>query len=79
MLSVLVPFVVGAALPLFTLFAVIYQAIVYRRQWNVMQDNLIQTERIVEKMQAQLDGIDRQAKAMEDSVIESRTLVAHSE
>jgi len=77
--AVLVPFVVGAALPLFTLFAIIYQAVVYRRQWNVMQDNLDQTERIVEKMQAQLDGIDRQAKAMEDSVTESRKLVAHSE
>jgi hypothetical protein len=74
-----VPFIVAAALPLLTLIAIVYQAVVYRRQWSVMQDNLDQTERIVEKMQAQLNGIDRQAKAMEDSVVESRKLVAHSE
>jgi hypothetical protein len=36
----ILPFMVASALPLFTLFAVIYQAVVYRRQWNAMQDTL---------------------------------------
>lgn len=59
-----VPFIVGAAVPLFTLLAVIYQAVVYRRQWNVMQDSLAQTDLIVGKMQGQLDAAKDQLDAM---------------
>lgn len=54
--SILIPFVVGAALPLFTLFAIIYQAVVYRRQWHVMRDSVDRTDTIIEKMQGQLDA-----------------------
>lgn len=32
-----VQFIVGAAVPLFTLIAIIYQAVIYRRQWLAME------------------------------------------
>ncbi len=77
--SHIVPFVVAGAFPLFTLLAVIYQAVVYRRQWNAMLNALKQTDKVIEKMQSQLRVIERQAKAMEESVVETQKLVAHGE
>jgi hypothetical protein len=75
----IIPFVVAGALPLFTLYAVIYQAVVYRRQWNVMQRSLRQTDRVIEKMREQMIEIRSQTKAIQDSVVESQKLVAHTE
>ena len=58
--SNILPFMVASALPLFTLFAIIYQAVVYRRQWSVMQQSLAKTDKVIEKMQAQLHQSDKQ-------------------
>ena len=59
-----IPFVVGAALPLLTLIAIVYRAVVYHRQWRVMKDNLRQTDRVVDKMQEQLEAMRDQVKIM---------------
>jgi hypothetical protein len=75
----LVPFVVGSALPALTLLAIIYQAIVYRRQWNAMQTALKQTDRVVAKMQAQLNAIREQTSVMQDSLTETQKMAKHSE
>jgi hypothetical protein len=75
----IIPFVVAAALPLFTLLAVIYQAIVYRRQWNAMQSALKQTDRVIEKMQAQLTAIREQTGVMQNSLTETQKMAKHSE
>jgi len=56
----IVPFIVAGALPLFTLIAIVYQAVVYRRQWNVMQESLTKTDAIIEKMQLQFEAINKQ-------------------
>jgi hypothetical protein len=72
--SNILPFMVASALPLFTLFAIIYQAVVYRRQWNAMQASLKQTDRVIEKMDETLEEQrklvvqnERAVKAAEDS------------
>lgn len=77
--SILVPFVVAAALPLFTLFAIIYQAVVYRRQWRAMEQALGQTEQVIGQMQAQLAASEKQALIMEGSLDATQKLVEHSE
>lgn len=64
--SVIVPFVVASALPLFTLFAIIYQAVVYRRQWYAMRAALKQTDRVIAKMQEQLSAMGQQEKALRE-------------
>jgi hypothetical protein len=66
--SILVPFVVGAALPLFTLFAIIYQAIVYNRQWRVMKNSLEQTGEIVVQTRAQLDEMKEQGRRFDEGL-----------
>jgi len=75
----IIPFIVAGALPLFTLYAVIYQAIVYRRQWNAMRSALKQTDRVIDRMQAQLSAIREQTTVMQDSLIEAQKMVRHSE
>lgn len=74
----IIPFVVAGALPLFTLLAVIYQAIVYRRQWNVMQRSLRQTEQIITKMQSQLVAVNAQTDVMRKSLAESEKMTANA-
>jgi len=74
-----IPFIVGAALPLFTLLAIIYQAVVYRRQWRAMERALRQTEQVIGKMQAQLAASEKQARIMEGSLNATQKLVEHSE
>jgi hypothetical protein len=56
-----IPFIVGAAVPLFTLIAIIYQAVVYHRQWHVMQDSVQRTDKIIENMQSQLIAMREQS------------------
>jgi hypothetical protein len=65
-LPILVPFVIGAALPLFTLFAIIYQAVVYRRQWHSMEQAREQTDRIIGKMQNQIEATGREEAILRD-------------
>jgi hypothetical protein len=65
-LPILVPFVVGAALPLFTLFAIVYQAVVYRRQWHSMEQARRQTERVIRKMQNKVEATERQETILRD-------------
>lgn len=77
--SNIVPFVVVSALPLFTLIAIVYQAVVYRRQWNAMRDSLKQTDKVIGKMQAQLSEIQKQSGIMDNSLVETRNLVKHTE
>jgi uncharacterized membrane protein (GlpM family) len=75
----IVPFVVAGALPLFTLFAIIYQAVVYRRQWNVMQHTLKQNERVITKMQSQIIATNEQTEVLKKALIESQKQTANSE
>jgi hypothetical protein len=70
----IVPFLVAAGLPLFTLIAIVYQAVVYRRQWNAMLDAQNQADRVIEKMDETLEEQrklvvqnERAVKAAEDS------------
>lgn len=58
--SNIVRFVAATALPLFTLFVVFYQALVYRRQWNAMLDALEQTDKVIGKMQDQWEIMNEQ-------------------
>jgi hypothetical protein len=76
--SKIVPFVVAGALPLFTLFAIIYQAIVYHRQWQAMKDSLGRTDLVIEKMQSQLVESNNQTEVMKRALAESEKLTAHA-
>ena len=64
-----IPFIVGAALPLLTLIAIAYQAVVYHRQWRVMQDNLDRTDRVIDKMQEQIDASDKALRASQRAYV----------
>jgi len=77
--SVRLAFVVASALPLFTLLAIIYQAVVYRRQWNVMQQALKQTEQVIDKMQGQLKEIQKQSGILDKTLAETAKIAEHSE
>ena len=58
----ILPFVLASAWPLLTLIVVAYQAVVYRRQWNAMQDALDQTDRVIDKMQDQWEIMTEQLR-----------------
>ena len=74
-----IPFIVGAAVPLFTLLAIIYQAIVYRRQWHSMEQALKQTDKVIEKMQAQLIASNNATEVAKNQLLESQKQTANSE
>jgi hypothetical protein len=75
----IVPFVAVTAWPALTLLAIVYQAVVYRRQWNVMLDSMRQTDRVIDKMQAQLTAVREQTGVMQSSLTETQKMVEHSE
>lgn len=75
----IVPFVVAGALPLFTLVVVFYQAIVYRRQWNAMLAAMKQTDRVIDKMQAQVNEIQKQSGILDKTLAETAKMAEHSE
>jgi hypothetical protein len=74
-----VPFIVGAAVSVFTLIAIIYQAVVYRRQWNVMQQSLRQTEQVITKMQSQIIAARDQTEVLKKALAESEKMTSHTE
>ena len=76
--SVRLAFVAATALPFFTLLAIVYQAVVYRRQWNVMQQSITQTEQVIGKMQLQLNEIQKQSGILDKTLAETAKIAGHS-
>lgn len=74
-----IPFIVGAAVPLLTLLAVIYQAVVYRRQWNAMERALKQTDSVIAQMQHQLIASNNATEVAKQQLFESKKQTANSE
>jgi hypothetical protein len=70
-----IPFIVGAAVPLFTLFAVIYQAVVYHRQWQAMKESLKRTDLVIERMQSQIAASNTQTEVMRKALVVSNSAV----
>lgn len=75
----ILPFVVAGAFPLFTLIAIVYQAVVYRRQWNVMQKALGQTDKVIGNMQAQLIESEKERIILKETLSATQELVKHTE
>lgn len=65
-------FVTVNALSLFVLLAIGVQAYIYRRQWEVMERQLGQTDQIINKMQGQWDAMQEQSGLMRDALVETR-------
>jgi ABC-type multidrug transport system fused ATPase/permease subunit len=72
-------FLVSSALVFFTLLAIVFQAVVYRRQWHAMRDSLKQTEKMIGKMQGQLAEVRQQTEIMKTSLSHTEALVKHTE
>lgn len=52
---------------------------VMKEQWQAMQASLDRTDRVIEKMQSQLDEVQKQSGLMESSLAQTRTLVEQNE
>lgn len=58
-------FVTVNVLSLLVLLAILVQTYIYNKQWQVMQQGLAGTDRMIEKMQGQLDVMRQQVVASE--------------
>lgn len=72
-------FITGGALTLALLIFAIVQVCVYWSQRNKMQDSLALTDRIIYKMQGQLDAMKSQGLLMDQSLLESQKLALQTE
>ena len=88
-----IPFFTENFLSLVLLMVIVVQACIYSRQWEVMRRQWIamrrglvqtrnivgQNERVIEKMQGQLDAVTDQAGIMRDSLTETRNIIDQNE
>jgi len=79
-------FIAQAVVNVLIFAAILVQALIYRRQWQVMegqwdamQEGLNQTDRVIEKMQGQWDAMESQAKIMKESLAETRAMTKITE
>lgn len=77
--SARIKFVTESSLALFTLLAVVFQAVVYRRQWNAMRASLKQTDKVIAKMQLQFNEIQKQSGILDKTLAETAKIAVHSE
>jgi ABC-type multidrug transport system fused ATPase/permease subunit len=57
-------FITVNSLSLLVVVIIAIQAVIYRREWRVMQKGLRQTDRMIDKMHEQLDAMKEQAAVM---------------
>src|ERR1051325_639559 len=79
-------FIADVSLNVLILAAILLQVYIYfrqrdvmKQQWQAMQAGLERTDRVIEKMQSQLDEVQKQSGLMESSLAQTRTLVEQNE
>jgi hypothetical protein len=79
-------FIADGSLNVLILAAILLQVYIYfrqrdvmKQQWQAMQAGLERTDRVIEKMQSQLDEVQKQSGLMESSLAQTRTLVEQNE
>src|SRR6266545_996700 len=55
-----ISFLMGSLLNALIFMAIVFQAFIYSKQWKTMESGLERTDRMIDKMQLQLEAIDKQ-------------------
>lgn len=74
-----VRFLTVNSLSLLVVVIIAIQSVIYRREWRVMQQGLLQTDRMIDKMHEQLEVIQKQAGFMEKQLSETHQMVVQNE